>query len=67
MATATAAQIRYAIRRIRRRLPDAAIVVALLENVDRIEDDEIAETGEIVQQSVREIVEKIAGALIKTL
>jgi hypothetical protein len=65
VAAATAAQIRYAIRRIRKRLPDAAVVIALLGNVDRIDDAEIAETGEIVQQSVREIVEKIASALIK--
>jgi hypothetical protein len=65
MAAATAAQIRYAIRRIRKRLPDAAIVIALLGNVDRIDDAEIAENGQIVQQSVREIVEKITSVLIR--
>jgi hypothetical protein len=37
---ATPAQIRYAIRRIRRRIPEVSIVVALLGNAERFEDDE---------------------------
>jgi predicted PurR-regulated permease PerM len=58
------AQIRYAIRRIRRRLPEVAILVALLGNVERFEDDEAAIT-DIVQQSVRETADKIVSILLK--
>ncbi len=64
LATATSAQIRYAIRRIRRRLPTASIVVASLANLDLTADDEIAATAKIVQQSVRDTVDKIIVALV---
>jgi hypothetical protein len=35
---ATPAQIRYAIRRIRRRIPEVSILVALLGNAERFEE-----------------------------
>jgi predicted PurR-regulated permease PerM len=65
MAPATPAQIRYAIRRLRRRLSDVAILVTLLGDIKAPEHDEIAAAAEIVQQSVRETVDKIISILIK--
>ena len=55
---ASPAQIRYATRRIRRRIPEVAILVALFGNAERFEDDEEA-GAEFVQQSLRETVDKI--------
>lgn len=65
VAYATPAQIHYAIRRIRRRLPKVSILVALLGNTERFEDDEVAVTAEIVQQSLRETVDKITAVIFK--
>jgi hypothetical protein len=65
MAHATPAQIRYAIRRLRRRLPNVAILVALLGDIEGPEHDEITAAAEIVQQSVLETVDKIISILIK--
>jgi predicted PurR-regulated permease PerM len=62
---ATSAQIHYAIRRIRRRLPKVVILVALLGNTERFEDDEVAATAEIVQQSLAETVDKITAVIFK--
>jgi AI-2E family transporter len=62
MAKATSAQIRYAVRRIRRRLPEVPILIALLGNIERFED-EAADT-DIVLQSVRDTVDKIISILI---
>jgi AI-2E family transporter len=57
---ATAAQIRYAIRRIRRRIPDVSIVVASLGRPMSVEDDEASTAGaESVQDSLRATVDKI--------
>lgn len=57
---ATPAQIRYAIRRIRRRSPDVLILVALFGNTEQIDGE--AESGtEFVQQSLREGVAKIVA------
>jgi len=60
LEAATAAQIRYAIRRIRRRIPDVSIVVASLGRPMSVEDDEASTAGvESVQDSVRATVDKI--------
>ena len=57
---ATAAQIRYAVRRVRRRLPDVRILIALFGDTEAFEDTERQFDGaEIVHQSVRELVERI--------
>jgi hypothetical protein len=57
---AAAAQIRYAIRRIRRRIPDVSIVVASLGRPMSVEDDEASTAGaESVQGSLRATVDKI--------
>jgi hypothetical protein len=61
---ATPAQIRYAIRRIRRRSPDLLILVALFGNAERIEGEE--ESGaEFIQQSLREAVTQIVAVANK--
>jgi len=65
VAYTTPAQIHYAIRRIRRRLPKVSIVVALLGNTEPFEDQEVAKTAEIVQQSLRETVDKVTAAIFK--
>lgn len=58
---ATPGKIRYAIRRVRRRLPNAAIVVALFGNAEPIEDDK-PERAAFVQSSLHDVVEKIKHA-----
>jgi hypothetical protein len=65
VANATPAQIHYALRRIRRRLPKVSILVALLGNSEPFEDEEVAGTAEIVQQSLPETVEKITAVISK--
>jgi predicted PurR-regulated permease PerM len=62
---ATPAQIRYAIRRIRRRIPDVSILVALFGNSERFEDDDESEGEEFVQQSLRETVDKIMAVVFR--
>jgi hypothetical protein len=62
---ATPAQIRYAIRRIRRRIPEVSILVALLGNAECFEDDETFADAEFVQQSLRETVDKIMAVGLK--
>ena len=42
-----------------------SILVALLGNTERFEDDEVAVTAEIVQQSLRETVDKITAVIFK--
>jgi len=60
LEAATAAQIRYAIRRIRRRIPDVSIVVASLGRPMSVEDDETSTAGaESVRDSLRATVDKI--------
>jgi hypothetical protein len=56
---ATPAQIRYAIRRIRRKAPDVCILVALFGNASEIDEQEKAEGTEFVQQSLAATVDKI--------
>ena len=55
----TPAKIRYAIRRIRRRIPDVAIIVALFGNAAAFDPNEESDGAEVVQQSLRDVVEKI--------
>lgn len=57
--SATAAQIRYAIRRVRRRAPDAIILVALLGTNSETEGLEQSERVDFVQPSVGATAEKI--------
>jgi len=59
---ATPAQIRYAIRRVRRRIPDVAIIVALFGNADRFKEFEAEDRTQFVQQSLRDVVTKIVAA-----
>jgi hypothetical protein len=61
---ATAAQIRYGIRRIRRRSPDVLILVALFGNTEQIGGEEESGT-DFVQQSLREAVDKIVAVANK--
>ena len=42
-----------------------SIVVALLGNTEPFEDQEVAKTAEIVQQSLRETVDKVTAAIFK--
>ena len=56
---ATSAQVRYAVRRIRRRVPDVFIVLALLGNADESDTQEALVSKAIVQQSLRATVERI--------
>jgi predicted PurR-regulated permease PerM len=62
---ATTAQIRYAIRRIRRRIPAVLILVALFGNTEQVEDDEKDTGVEFVQKSLRETVDKILAVALK--
>jgi predicted PurR-regulated permease PerM len=62
---ATPVQIRYAIRRIRRRVPDALILVALLGNAGGSEGEESSDGVDFVQQSLRETVDKIKAIASK--
>jgi predicted PurR-regulated permease PerM len=60
LEAATAAQIRYAIRRIRRRLANVEIIVAFLGGRMGVDDDEASISGaESVQDSLRGTIDKI--------
>jgi predicted PurR-regulated permease PerM len=58
---ATSAQIRYAIRRLRRKAPNAFILVSLVGAADGRDDDAVRELANValVKQSLAETVEKI--------
>jgi hypothetical protein len=57
---ATAAQIRYAIRRIRRRIPDVSIIVVSLGRPMSVEDNEASTAGvESVQDSLSATIDKV--------
>jgi predicted PurR-regulated permease PerM len=65
LENATAAQIRYAIRRLRRKAPTAFILVTLAgetSNIDGAEGLPTAEDIAIVKESLRTTVEKIFAA-----
>ena len=57
--SATAAQIRYAIRRVRRRAPDALVLVALLGTNSHTEGLGQSDRTDFVQSSVRATADKI--------
>ena len=65
LEAATAAQIRYAIRRIRRRIPDVSIIVASLGRPISVVNDEASAAGaQSVQDSLRASVDKMTRAEI---
>ena len=61
--SATSAQIRYAVRRVRRRAPEALILVALFgSNITQIESEGLGGDTQFVQSSFRATVDKIVAA-----
>ena len=58
---ASSAQIRYAIRRLRRKTPDIPILVALLGDANDIKDQDLLAKTEFVQHSLRSTVDKIVA------
>jgi hypothetical protein len=66
LEAATAAQIRYAIRRIRRRVANVAIIVAFLGGPMSVDDDEASISGtECVQDSLRATIDKVMAIASK--
>jgi hypothetical protein len=68
---ATSAQIRYAIRRLRRKAPKAIILVSLVGVSDGIDEQSLRESADVefVRQSLAKTVEKIldeSAASVKT-
>jgi len=61
VADASSAQIRYAIRRLRRKTPDIPILVALLGDADDIKDQDLLAKTEFVQHSLRSTVDQIVA------
>ncbi len=61
---ATSAQVRYAVRRLRRKAPSAIILVALVGAADNLDEQAIREFGgiELVKPSLAETVERILEA-----
>jgi predicted PurR-regulated permease PerM len=65
LEAATPAQIRYAIRRIRRRIPEISIIVASLGRpVDVVGDEALAAGVESVQDSLHATVDKILAVAL---
>jgi hypothetical protein len=62
---ASPSQIRYAIRRVRRRVPNIPILVALFGNTEKFKGDEKSDGAEFVQQSLGEVVDKIKAVAKK--
>jgi predicted PurR-regulated permease PerM len=58
---ATSAQIRYAIRRLRRKAPNAFVLVSLVGAADGLDDDAVRELANValVKQSLAKTVEQI--------
>ena len=56
---ATPAQIRYAVRRIRRKAPDVTILVALLGRSPQVDGQALPADAEVAQDSLRATIEKI--------
>ncbi len=58
---ATSAQVRYAVRRLRRKSPNAFILVALVGAADNLDEQAVREFAnvELVKQSLADTVEKI--------
>jgi hypothetical protein len=61
VADATSAQIRYAIRRLRRKTPDMPILVALLGDAGNIKDQDLLAKTKFVQHSMRSTVDQIVA------
>ena len=61
VADASSAQIRYAIRRLRRKTPDIPILVALLGDAGDVKDQDLLPKTEFVQHSLRSTVDKIVA------
>jgi hypothetical protein len=57
----TSAQVRYAVRRIRRRLLNVNIVVALLGDPKEVDGQELSSNTEFVERSLRATVDKIVA------
>jgi predicted PurR-regulated permease PerM len=57
----TSAQVRYAVRRLRRRLPNVNMVVALLGDPIESERPELPSNTEFVERSLRATVDKIVA------
>ena len=65
LEAATPAQIRYAIRRIRRRIPDVSIIVASLGRPMGVEDDEVSTAGaESVHDSLSATIDKVMAVAL---
>jgi hypothetical protein len=64
LEAATPAQIRYAIRRIRRRIPQVSIIVASLGRPISDEDNESAAGAESVQDSLRGTIDKVMAVAL---
>ena len=61
---ATPAQIRYAVRRIRRKAPDVTILVALLGRSPQVDGQALPADAEVVQDSLRATIEKIRAIAV---
>jgi hypothetical protein len=64
---ATAAQVRYAVRRLRRKAPQAFILVALVGEAGNVDDREVlraAANVALVKQSLDDIVERILAVAV---
>ena len=55
----TSAQIRYAVRRIRRRAPDVLIVIALFSNAEDVDEKQISSNMVFIERSLHSAVDKI--------
>ena len=62
----TSAQVRYAVRRIRRRLPNVNIVVALFGDPEEVDGQELPSNTEFVERSLRATVDKIVAIASST-
>jgi predicted PurR-regulated permease PerM len=57
----TSAQMRYAVRRIRRRLPNVKIVIALFGDPKEVDGHELSSNTEFVERSLRATVDRIVA------
>jgi predicted PurR-regulated permease PerM len=62
----TSAQVRYAVRRIRRRLPNVNIVIALFGDPKEVDGQELPSNTEFVERSLRATVDKIVAIASST-
>jgi predicted PurR-regulated permease PerM len=53
------AQVRYAIRRIRRRAPNVPILVALFSGTERLDAARNSEDADFVERSLRDVVDRV--------